>query len=148
MVQKVTSGPTRRFSGLVPGRRGAIFQLASVLLLTITVGCGGKPKPALTPGAAETGIASYYATSLHGRPTASGETYDETELTAAHRTLPFGTVVRITNLENGKQVEVRINDRGPFKKGRIVDVSKRAAEVLEFLRAGLVQVRLELLREP
>jgi rare lipoprotein A len=95
----------------------------------------------------ETGQASYYAASFEGRKTASGEPYRAAELTAAHRTLPFGTRARVTNLENGRSVEVVINDRGPHKKGRIVDVSRRAAESLGLVRAGLAQVRLVVLSE-
>lgn len=144
MVQKVTSDGR----ALRPANRRRWFVLLSLGILAAAAGCGGKPKPALTPGAAETGIASYYAHKFHGRQTASGEIYDENKLTAAHRTLPFGTVARITNLENGREIEVRINDRGPFKKGRIVDVSRRGAELLDFIRAGLVRVRLEVLRIP
>ena len=132
---------------VAPRHRSPRVLYACATLLALA-GCGGRPKPALTPGASETGIASYYASSLAGRPTASGERYDDRALTAAHRTLPFGTVARITNLENGRQVEVRINDRGPYVKGRIVDVSRRAAELLDFVRAGLARVRLEVLGVP
>lgn len=91
---------------------------------------------------AETGLASYYGSEFHGRRTASGEVYDENKLTAAHRTLPFGTRVRVTNLANGKSVVVRINDRGPFREGRIIDVSRRAARELDSIRAGVVRVRV------
>jgi rare lipoprotein A len=93
----------------------------------------------------QTGLASYYAHMFHGRPTASGEVYDENKLTAAHRTLPFGTRIRVTNLQNGKAVQLRVTDRGPFVDGRIVDVSWRAANELDFVAAGLVKVRLEVL---
>lgn len=91
------------------------------------------------------GKASYYGKKFHGRRTASGEVYNQYELTAAHRTLPFGTVCRVTNLSNGKSVRVRINDRGPFVKGRIIDLSYRASQVLEGLRAGVFEVKLEIL---
>ena len=97
-------------------------------------------------GKVEKGEASYYADSLHGNPTASGEPYDRNALTAAHRTLPFGTEVVVRNLVNGKSVRVLINDRGPFVAGRIVDLSYRAAELLDFLREGVVEVRLEIVR--
>jgi rare lipoprotein A len=96
----------------------------------------------------EVGIASYYASKFEGRRTASGERYRAKELTAAHRTLPFGAVVRVTHLASGRSVEVRINDRGPFKKGRIVDLSRRAAEAIDLIRAGLARVRLEVLALP
>ena len=93
------------------------------------------------------GLASYYGPGLHGERTASGEIFNQNELVAAHRTLPFGTIVRVTNLENGRQVHVRINDRGPFgrnrRKGTIIDVSKAAARHLKFTRDGIVRVRVE-----
>ena len=92
---------------------------------------------------AEEGTASYYADSLDGNPTASGEPYDKNAMTAAHRTLPFGTKVQVTNLSNNKSVIVRINDRGPHTKGRIIDVSGAAAEKLDFLDAGAARVRIE-----
>jgi len=94
------------------------------------------------------GIASYYADKFHGRLTANGETFDMNQLTAAHKTLPFGTLVRVTNLENEKKVLLRINDRGPFVKNRIIDVSYAAAKVLDFLHEGVVPVRVEILEAP
>jgi len=87
-------------------------------------------------------MASYYAHKFHGRTTANGEVYDEKKMTAAHRNLPFGTRVRVVNLSNKKSVEVRINDRGPFVEGRIIDVSYAAAERLDFIRDGVVRVRV------
>ena len=91
-------------------------------------------------------MASYYADRYHGRSTASGERFDQQALTAAHRTLAFGTKVRVTRLDDGREVTVRINDRGPFVRGRIVDLSKRAARRLGMLRDGAVKVRLDVLR--
>lgn len=96
-------------------------------------------------GASETGEASYYGDRHHGKKTASGERFDQRALTAAHRTLPFGTQVRVTNLNNERSVVVRINDRGPFVRGRIIDVSRAAAERLDMLRSGVVPVRIEAL---
>jgi len=96
-------------------------------------------------GSSETGKASYYAQAHHGKRTASGERFDQNALTAAHRTLPFGTRVRVTNLNNERSVVVRINDRGPFVRGRVIDVSRAAAVRLEMLRAGVVPVRVEAL---
>lgn len=93
------------------------------------------------------GKASWYGTKHHGKPTASGERFDQNALTAAHRQLPFGTYVRVTHLGNGRQVTVRINDRGPFGKGRIIDLSRRAAEQLGMLRQGVAPVRLETLND-
>ncbi|NUJ60589.1 septal ring lytic transglycosylase RlpA family protein [Halomonas taeanensis] len=91
-------------------------------------------------------MASYYADRYHGRTTASGERFDQQALTAAHRTLAFGTRVRVTRLDNGREVTVRINDRGPFVRGRIIDLSKRAARQLGMVRDGTVKVRLSVLR--
>lgn len=89
------------------------------------------------------GKASYYAARLHGRRTASGERLDNTDLTGAHRELPFGSLIRVTNLANQQSVVVRINDRGPHGGGRIIDVSRQAAEQLGMLRSGTAQVKLE-----
>lgn len=89
------------------------------------------------------GIASFYADKFEGRQTANGEIYYHAKRTAAHRTLPFGTVVKVTNLENNKFVVVRINDRGPFVDNRIIDLSKSAAEDLEFVKKGLAKVKVE-----
>ena len=91
----------------------------------------------------EIGLASYY---FDGQKTASGEPFDSNALTGAHRTVPFGTTVRVTILKTGKQVIVRINDRGPFVKGRIIDVSRHAAEVLGMVGAGLARVKVEIVR--
>jgi len=91
----------------------------------------------------EEGQASWYGPGFHGRATANGEQFDTGDMTAAHRTLPLPSVVRVTNLENGKTVFVRINDRGPFKRNRIIDVSKSAAEALDFHGAGTTHVRVE-----
>lgn len=91
------------------------------------------------------GSASYYAAKFHGRATASGERFDNSAMTAAHRTLPFGSVVRVTNPANGKSVTVRINDRGPFTKGRVIDVSRAAAVELGLIAPGHAAVELELI---
>jgi len=88
----------------------------------------------------EEGIASYYADRFEGRPTASGEIFHQDSLTAAHKTLPFGTRVLVRNKANGKELWVRINDRGPFVEGRIIDLSRRGAEELDFIQAGLAEV--------
>ncbi|MCS6807899.1 MAG: septal ring lytic transglycosylase RlpA family protein [Candidatus Kapabacteria bacterium] len=92
------------------------------------------------------GLASYYGNEFHGRPTASGERYNQHELSAAHRTLPFGTMVRVRNLDNNKSVIVRINDRGPWKQSRILDVSLAAAEALDMTRSGTAKVEITVLR--
>jgi rare lipoprotein A len=92
----------------------------------------------------QTGKASFYADKFEGRPTASGEKYRHNKLTAAHKTLPFGTKVKVTNLDNNKSVEVIINDRGPYVDGRIIDLSKSAAEQLGFINQGLAEVKMEI----
>jgi rare lipoprotein A len=93
----------------------------------------------------ETGVASWYGPGFHGKKTANGERYDQTAMTAAHRTLPLPSVVRVTNLKNGRSIVLRVNDRGPFAKNRIIDVSQTAAKELGFLVAGTAPVRVEFL---
>src|SRR5947207_2649262 len=93
------------------------------------------------------GIASYYAEPYNGRRTANGEIFDTyNAMTAAHKTLPFNTVVRVTNLKNGEEVDVRINDRGPFVKGRIIDLSLAAAKEIDLARAGIAPVKLKVMK--
>ncbi len=107
----------------------------------------GRPLPVavVTPRIDRAGIASVYGDRMQGRPTSSGEPYDRNQLTAAHRTLPFGTRVKVTNLDTSKSVVVRINDRGPNVAGRIIDVSASAAKRLGMDPHGLAKVRLEVL---
>ncbi len=116
-----------------------------VLPLLLLAGCVGRnaPPDAVPRGYTERGMASWYGKKFHGRRTANGERYDMNALTAAHPRLPFGTVVRVTSLDNGRSVVVRINDRGPFKKGRIIDLSRAAARKLHMIKRGVVKVRLE-----
>ncbi len=92
----------------------------------------------------ETGIASWYGEQFHGKYTANGETFDLNAMTAAHRTLPMPTVVRVTNLENGRSIEVRVNDRGPYARGRIIDMSRRAAQLLGYEGKGTAKVRVQI----
>ena len=99
--------------------------------------------PREQPDYDETGVASWYGPTFYGHPTADGEIYDAEALTAAHRTLPLPVNVRVTNLENGKSLVVRVNDRGPFAKGRIIDVSERAAKLLGIYAAGTARVRVQ-----
>jgi len=126
--------------------------VAVVGLVVPLAGCGlfarrspSPAPPATTAGATQTGVASWYGPGFHGQPTSSGEIYDQNELTGAHRTLPLGTRVEVTNLDNGRSVEVRINDRGPFVDGRIIDLSYAAARSLGMIGPGTVPVRLEVL---
>ena len=103
--------------------------------------------PAEDFGYREEGIASWYGPNFHGKRTANGEVYDMDALTAAHKTLPIPSVVEVTNLENGKSLKLRINDRGPFVEGRIIDLSRRAAQLLDVVRSGTARVRVELVPE-
>ena len=130
---------------LGPTRNNTAASLTCLLCwigLSLLAGCGSTGKPGSESGDVEIGVASYYADRFHGRRTASGELYDRNAMTAAHRRLPFGTHVRVTNLENGQAVEVRINDRGPFVAGRVIDVSYAAARKLGMLQRGIVKVRV------
>ena len=108
-------------------------------------GFPGPAEPAGTRGSRLEGVASFYGPGLAGHLTANGERFDPGQLTAAHRTLPFGARVRVTSLENGRSVIVRVNDRGPYAHERIIDVSLAAARVLDMVRKGVARVRLELL---
>jgi rare lipoprotein A len=133
---------------------GKVGRLAVLLVIFLPFyACGPKQvlvTPTRAPAAVSSseleGIASYYAEPYHGRKTANGETFDTyQQLTAAHRTLPFNTMVRVTNMDNGRQVEVRINDRGPFIDGRVIDLSLRAARDIDMVRAGIAPVKLTIL---
>ncbi|MBA1271913.1 septal ring lytic transglycosylase RlpA family protein [Stutzerimonas azotifigens] len=105
----------------------------------------GAPVQADTTYSAE-GLASFYGKRHHGKRTANGEAFDQHAMTAAHRTLPFGTWVRVTSLASGRSVEVRINDRGPYGRGRIIDLSQKAAEELGIIKQGVSRVRVEQLQ--
>lgn len=127
-------------------------EMASVSKGTFKVGkpytvMGQTYYPKETYNYVETGISSWYGPGFHGEKTASGETYNQNELTAAHRTLQIPSLVRVTNLGNGRSVVVRVNDRGPFAKGRIIDVSGKAAKLLGMVGAGTARVKLELLAD-
>jgi rare lipoprotein A len=125
-----------------------------VALVAISASCGHPRASAVVPsapariGTTETGIASWYGVPYHGRQTASGEIYDMHNLTAAHRNLPFQTWVQVENLSNGKRVEVRITDRGPFVANRIIDLSQVAADKIDMLRPGTARVRLTVIARP
>jgi rare lipoprotein A len=132
-----------------------------IVLVTALSGCAHKrhgnrvavpPRPpssaAPAIGYTETGLASWYGHPYHGRPAANGEIYDMEKLVAAHRTLPFDTWVRVVNLANGKDIEVRIIDRGPFVDGRIIDLSHAAARAIDMIGPGTAQVRMAVVRVP
>jgi rare lipoprotein A len=146
-MEEMAAGPLTTASN--PDRRRALWLLIGG---AAAAACRKKrklpaPVPA-RPGAVETGIASWYGYPYHGRRTASGEIYDMEKLTAAHRTLPFGTWVEVTNLDNHKRVRVRITDRGPFVEGRIIDLSLAAAREIDMVRAGIVKVRVQVVSGP
>jgi rare lipoprotein A len=132
-------------------RRGFVKAWAALAALAI-LGAGGCSRLSYRPRpGAEVGIASWYGPDFHGRPTSNREIFDMNDMTAAHKTLPFGTRVMVTNLDNDLTAVVRINDRGPFVRGRIIDVSYAAARVLGMIGPGTARVRLEVLgayREP
>jgi rare lipoprotein A len=137
------------------------FRISLLIVLALlSAACGGMAVPHPPPAAAgpsvapatepvyrETGTASWYGKELHGRKTASGEMFDMYALSAAHRTLPFGTIIRVTNLDNLKSVSVKISNRGPFIKSRVLEVSYGAAQELGFVAQGTVRVTIETLEE-
>jgi len=122
----------------------------AIFLLLFAAGCAKKqPAPAaitVKPGWHETGIASWYGQPYHGRRSADGSVYDMEKMTAAHPMLAFGTRVKVERLDNHKSVEVRITDRGPFKEGRIIDLSRAAARALDMIGPGTARVRITVLK--
>lgn len=122
-----------------------------VLLAFGLASCGSSHNVSKGPkggrGTIQSGLGSYYADKFNGRPTASGTTYRPGQMTAAHNTLPFGTLIRVTNTRNGRSVDVTVTDRGPHTKGYIVDVSRRAAAQLGIIEAGVVPVQVTIIRE-
>jgi rare lipoprotein A len=149
-----------------------IFRIPmTVLCFGILAGCAAPPRFASTPagkntagagerhieagmidivpqGYTETGVASYYNLEFKGKKTSNGERFDPSQFTAAHRTLPFNTIVRVTNVSNHLSVDVRINDRGPFKKNRIIDLSYAAAKRIGLVRTGFAKVRMSVVKAP
>jgi rare lipoprotein A len=131
-----------------PNQAHAARALAGGLLLLFTTqvwfsGCAARRH---SWSGEEFGLASWYGPGYHGKRAADGSRYNQRKLTAAHRVLPLGTVVRVTNLENGREVQVKITDRGPFVAGRVIDLSRKAAKKLDMIDRGVVQVRVEVLR--
>lgn len=114
-----------------------------VAAVTPPAAATAEPEVSAEPAFSQVGNASWYGRFHQGRKTASGERYDMNDLTAAHRTLPLGTAATVTNLENGRSVDVVVNDRGPYKKGRVIDLSKRAAEMLGMKEQGVAKVKIE-----
>ncbi len=125
----------------------------TVFLLSLVWGCVKRVPPSPPPiqptvGSRQVGVASWYGRDFHGKPTASGEIYNMYDMTAAHKTLPLGTKVMVTNLENNRSVRVTINDRGPFVKNRIIDLSYAAAKAIGMVGPGTARVMIEVLRLP
>lgn len=132
-----------------PGRLWLLGLIAAALAVFLAA---ARSTASQAPGTTQLGLASWYGPGFHGERTASGEIFNQRELVAAHRTLPFGTVIRVTNLENGRRVVVRVIDRGPYgrnvRNGAVVDLSYGAARRLGFTKDGLVRIRLEVIRAP
>jgi rare lipoprotein A (peptidoglycan hydrolase) len=124
--------------------RGALFGTLALLGCTSDrSGEQGKQTPAAKSNHKEVGEASWYGPGFHGKETANGETFNQNKMTAAHPSLPLGTKAEVTNLENGKKVEVRINDRGPYAEDRVIDVSRAAAKRLGMEEQGTTEVKIE-----
>lgn len=121
------------------------FNLLIIFILLV-ISC--KTTSKVSERTIETGVASWHGPNFNGKKTANGEIFNMRDLTAAHRTLPFNSLLRVQNLDNGKTTEVRINDRGPFAKNRIIDLSRRAAEQLDMIGPGTANVRLYLMNDP
>lgn len=127
--------------------RAVLFTLCVLLLSS----CGQKRAAQVhipKRGETQTGLASWYGYPYHGRRAANGEVFDMNKLTAAHRKWPFDTIVRVRNLSNQREVDVRITDRGPFVDGRIIDLSRAAAQEIDMVRAGVVKVKLKVVQTP
>lgn len=122
-----------------------LLSLTAICLAACSLPPSRIPPPVTAPRVSQTGIASWYGPGFHGKPTASGIIYNQHDLTAAHQTLPLGTRVLVSNLDNGRSIEVLINDRGPFAKGRIIDLSYAAAETLGMIGPGTIPVRIEVI---
>ncbi len=122
--------------------------LVLVVAVTLLGGCSRAVVVAPTPGHPQSGIASWYGPGFHGQPTSSGAIYDQNAMTAAHPTLPLGTRTRVTSLDTGKSVEVLVNDRGPFAKGRVIDLSHAAAREIGMLGPGTARVSIEVVARP
>jgi rare lipoprotein A len=141
------AGAIRYSFGMNSPAAGKSLSIGFLIVVTafVLVGCSSPRSRPSTKFGPTTGLASYYAAEYHGRKTASGQIFDMNKMTAAHRTLPFGEKVRVTNLANERSVVVVINDRGPFVRKRIIDVSLAAARKLDMVKAGMAKVRLEVL---
>jgi peptidoglycan lytic transglycosylase len=144
----VLLGFSDRRSFLLAMCLGLLFSQGCAMLQRATTKPTIKKSPPVQAKLPQTGKASWYGPQHQGKRTASGEIFDRALFTAAHPTLPFGTKVKVTNLANGKSVEVKINDRGPFTKDRIIDLSQAAANALEMTQTGTATVRIEPSSDP
>jgi rare lipoprotein A len=126
--------------------RRALALVIGALVVASLAACGTKPPLRETPSYKANGLASYYGKKFHGRRTASGERFNMHAMTAAHRNFKFGTRVKVTNLKNKRSVTVRINDRGPFTRGRIIDLSYAAAKKIGMIADGVVRVKIKVVK--
>lgn len=136
LVSNTSKIATEDQNGIPPYKLGKPYQIE-----------GAWYYPKVDYDYSETGIASWYGPDFHGKSTANGEIFDQNALTAAHKTLPMPTIVRVTNLENGRSIEVRINDRGPFKNNRVIDLTRRGAQLLGFEGQGTARVKVQVMKE-
>jgi rare lipoprotein A len=136
LVTNTSKMATEDQNGIPPYKLGKPYQIE-----------GAWYYPKVDYDYSETGIASWYGPDFHGKATANGEIFDQNALTAAHKTLPMPTIVRVTNLENGRSIEVRINDRGPFKNNRVIDLTRRGAQLLGFEGQGTARVKVQVMKE-
>jgi rare lipoprotein A len=152
-MQQSIAGQSARSPALVDGlpayaHRRALAVAAAAMALLLCAPASGSRNTAVEDAVSawtQNGRVSWYGPGFHGRRTASGESFDTNDLTMAHRSLPLGSKVRVTNLDNGRSVVLRVNDRGPYVRGRIADLSHAAASKLDFLDDGVVRARIELL---
>jgi rare lipoprotein A len=131
--------------------KGVAASLRAIALAAVALLSGARVEAQASgvgPGWTQSGVASWYGPGFHGRLTANGERFDKEAMTAAHRTLPFDTWLRVTNLDNGLECEVRVNDRGPFAKDRILDLSEAAARKVDMIRSGTARVRITVIPPP
>ncbi len=143
VADRPASQASSRQASLEPNRKASFVRSRQVAAVTKEHAPSATGKPTAGTSDATYGLASYYG---HGSETASGEKFDARELTAAHRTLPFGTRLLVTNVATGRSVTVRVNDRGPFVPGRVVDVSQSAAETLGMVGAGVAKVKVDVVQ--
>jgi rare lipoprotein A len=133
---------------VILGAAGCVVARATVPLVGPAAARNAARDRSPGPGRSAVGLASWYGEFHHGRPTASGEIFNMRRLTAAHRSLPLGTHLHVTNLENGRVVRVRVNDRGPYVDGRVLDLSLEAARALDMVERGVVPVRFDVIAAP